>query len=419
MDYRLKTVTGESVRKLYQFFEWEALKYADEQGFTPSHEFTFGNSREWFDVMQNDADRISIFRRKNSKSIEGVKVYTTSTRTTRKAEDTETTETAKTTETTTTTETDTEMKSTTNNELQETLYKLTSLLRTEKPAEVDMDAVEKMIDEKIKNARTIEVRINDVPAFSTEQVLHDKFSDVLFWVSQNQPVYLFGPAGTGKNVLSEQVAQALGLPFYYAGCLQQKYELEGFVNAAGEYQETEFFRAFTQGGVFLFDEIDGTAAEVLIAFNAALANGYYNFPKYGRMIAHENFRVIAAGNTTGHGASDAYNGRFQLDASTLDRFAFIGLAYCKDIELQNAGGDSKLVEFAHVVRMQIAIQGLTYTFSTRAIKRIAMCKAAGIDIKKAISQSLCAGWALEDIKLLQSNVVDDGKNEYIKAFKNI
>lgn len=27
--YKLKTLTGEQVRSIYQFFEWEALKHAD------------------------------------------------------------------------------------------------------------------------------------------------------------------------------------------------------------------------------------------------------------------------------------------------------------------------------------------------------------------------------------------------------
>lgn len=412
-DYRLKTLSGEQVRNIYQFFEWEALKHADANNIPADTDFLFGNSKEKFSVDTNNDEFLKVFRHKNGKLIEAKKVYSDTPATPVKREKPVKTETI-------TTNNNTNMETKNNNsEIEKALQNLTSLIMqtTNQKPEVDMAQIEALIDKKLSEAKTINIKINDVPTFKTEKTLHSKFEDVLFWATQKQPIYLFGPAGTGKNVLSEQVAEALNLPFYYAGCLQQKYELEGFINASGEYQETEFYKAFTDGGVFLFDEIDGTAAEVLIAFNAALANGYYNFPKHGKTKAHENFIVIAAGNTAGRGASDAYNGRFQLDASTLDRFVFIELEYNQDIELVNANQDAELVEFAHALRYQIENQCLTYTFSTRAIKRIAIASAAGMDIKKALKQSLCGGWAVEDIKLLQSSLT--GTNKYIQAFRNI
>ena len=413
-DYRLKTLSGEQVRNIYQFFEWEALKHADANNLPANTDFLFGNSKEKFTVDTNNDEFLKVFRHKNGKLIEAKKVYADAPVNKEKPVKTETTE---------TTNNNTNNMETKNNntEIEKALQNLTNLIMQttqNSQSSIDMAQIEALIDKKLSEAKTINIKINDVPKFKTEKTLHPMFEDVLFWATQKQPIYLFGPAGTGKNVLSEQVAEALNLPFYYAGCLQQKYELEGFINASGEYQETEFYKAFTEGGVFLFDEIDGTAAEVLIAFNEALANGYYNFPKHGKTKAHENFIVIAAGNTAGRGASDAYNGRFQLDASTLDRFGFIELEYNKDIELVNANQDAELVEFAHALRYQIENQCLTYTFSTRAIKRIAIASAAGMDIKKALKQSLCGGWAVEDIKLLQSSLSDEN-NKYTKAFKNI
>lgn len=421
-NYVLKTKSGVAVRKEYQFFEWEAMKLADSSNMSEGTEFSYGNSGELFTVALNNRDYISIYRYKNQKMIEARKVYDN------EAEDADiiaetsnenantlpNNETEKIMNATTTTQPEKA------NQIEDTLKTLTSLILSQQTATVDMKAVEAMIDEKIKKAQTISVKINEVVKFETKNALHDKFEDVLFWAAQRQPVYLFGPAGTGKNVLSEQVAEALHVPFYYAGCLQQKYELEGFINAAGEYQETEFYRAFTQGGVFLFDEIDGTAAEVLIAFNAALANGYYNFPKFGKTKAHENFIVIAAGNTAGRGASDAYNGRFQLDASTLDRFVFIELDYNRGIEKCSANNDEGLVEFAHLMRNIIKQQGLTYTMSTRAIKRMAISVGAGIPIDKALKQSVCGGWDARDVALIrESNEMQKANNKYAKAFRDL
>lgn len=421
-NYVLKTKSGVAVRKEYQFFEWEAMKLADSSNMSEGTEFSYGNSGELFTVALNNRDYISIYRYKNQKMIEARKVYDN------EAEDADIiAETSnENTNTLPNNETEKIMNATTTtqpekaNQIEDTLKTLTSLILSQQTATVDMKAVEAMIDEKIKKAQTISVKINEVVKFETKNALHDKFEDVLFWAAQRQPVYLFGPAGTGKNVLSEQVAESLHVPFYYAGCLQQKYELEGFINAAGEYQETEFYQAFTQGGVFLFDEIDGTAAEVLIAFNAALANGYYNFPKYGKTKAHENFIVIAAGNTAGRGASDAYNGRFQLDASTLDRFVFIELDYNRGIEKCSANNDEELVEFAHLMRNIIKQQGLTYTMSTRAIKRMAISVGAGIPIDKALKQSVCGGWDARDVALIrESNEMQKANNKYAKAFRDL
>lgn len=283
---------------------------------------------------------------------------------------------------------------------------------------VDYQRISEMIDNKIEASKSFTVKVNDAPEVKIEGTPHAKFEETLFWCANRMPVYLYGPAGTGKNVLSQQIAEALNLDFYYAGCLQFKSDLEGFVNAAGEYVETDFYKAFTQGGVFLLDEIDGTAAEVLVAFGAALANRYYNFPKYGRIQAHPDFVVIAAGNTAGRGATEAYNGRYQLDASTLDRFAFVQLDYDVTIELKVAGGDADLVEFAHDLRNAIKNCGLTYTVSTRAIKRISIgMKFDKIDKKNLFNSALCSGWAPEDISMLQPLV--SGNNKYGKIFKSL
>lgn len=283
---------------------------------------------------------------------------------------------------------------------------------------VDYQRISEMIDNKIEASKSFTVKVNDAPEVKIGGTPHAKLEETLFWCANRMPVYLYGPAGTGKNVLSQQIAEALNLNFYYAGCLQFKSDLEGFVNAAGEYVETDFYKAFTQGGVFLLDEIDGTAAEVLVAFGAALANRYYNFPKYGRIQAHPDFVVIAAGNTAGRGATEAYNGRYQLDASTLDRFAFVQLDYDVTIELKVAGGDADLVEFAHDLRNAIKNCGLTYTVSTRAIKRISMgMKFDKIDKKNLFNSALCSGWAPEDISMLKPLV--NANNKYAKIFKTL
>lgn len=270
---------------------------------------------------------------------------------------------------------------------------------------------------EIKDANTCKVQVNDKEPVKLQGVMHEKFERVLKRCARRRPVWLYGPAGTGKNVLAEQVAQALELPFYTAASLQTVFDLIGYTDAAGVYQETNFFRAFTQGGVFLLDEIDATAPEVFVAFNQALANGYYPFPKHGNMKAHPDFIAIAAGNTAGMGASDAYNGRFKIDQSTRDRFTFIELEYDKRIELACANDDNALVDFAHAMRKAIQQQHLTYTCGTRTIKRIAEDMELGVSLVDIMVESVCGGWSVDDIRLIARNI--DCSNKYANALKSI
>ena len=127
---------------------------------------------------------------------------------------------------------------------------------------------------------------------------------VLTLLANGENVYLYGPAGSGKNVMCEQLAKALGVPFYYQNTIMTKFDVTGYKNATGEYEPTEFYKAWTGGGLYMLDEIDNAQAEGLVTLNAALANGYYSFPGVGLIKKHPDFRCIAAGNTNGEGATE-------------------------------------------------------------------------------------------------------------------
>ena len=136
---------------------------------------------------------------------------------------------------------------------------------------------------------------------------HEKLEEVLSFVQMNEPVMLVGSAGTGKNVICSQIAELLDLEFYFSNAITQEYKLTGFIDANGRYHETQFYKAFKNGGLFMLDEIDASIPETLIILNSAIANRYFDFPNE-KVYAHENFRVISAGNTFGKGASYEYVG---------------------------------------------------------------------------------------------------------------
>lgn len=199
-------------------------------------------------------------------------------------------------------------------------------------------------------------------------VLHEKFDEVLAAVSLGIPVYLVGPAGSGKNVLCKQVADALGLKFYFTNAVTQEYKLTGFTDAMGNYQPTQFYKAFTEGGLFMLDEMDASIPEVLTILNAAIANKYFDFPApIGYKEAHPNFRVIAAGNTSGNGADFQYVGRNQLDGASTNRFVYEDVDYSPIIE-DSLALDKSLADFCREFRRAAKTVGVNIIVSYRAIE---------------------------------------------------
>ena len=222
------------------------------------------------------------------------------------------------------------------------------------------------------------------------EVFHSKFDMIKTCVENKIPVYLAGPAGSGKNHTLEQVAKVLGLEFYFTNSVQQEYKLTGFIDAGGNFHETEFYKAFKNGGLFFLDEMDASIPEVLVLLNAAIANGYFEFPN-GKITAHEDFRVVAAGNTVGSGADEAYTGRMVLDQATLDRFAIIDFGYDLKIELALAKGNADLVSFIEDLRKQADEKGVRATFSYRCISMVVKLETAGMNIDEIIKIAVVKG----------------------------
>ena len=200
-----------------------------------------------------------------------------------------------------------------------------------------------------------------------QHVVHPAFDPVAHAVAHDLPVYLYGPAGSGKNVLVEQVALALDLDFHFMGCVTDEYKLAGFVDAGGSYHPTEFYRAFKEGGIFFLDEFDASDPSVAVALNAAIANRYFAFPNEA-VRAHPDFRVIAAGNTLGTGRDAVYTGRMQLDAASLNRFVTIPVGYDAAIDRYCAAGDEQLLAFVEAYRGACKQCGTPSVLSYRNIK---------------------------------------------------
>ena len=251
-------------------------------------------------------------------------------------------------------------------------------------------------------------------------ITHEVFKPVLDMVAMDIPVYLTGKAGTGKNVICKQVAEALGLDFYFTNAVTQEYKLTGFIDANGKYQETQFYKAFTKGGLFFLDEMDASVPETLVILNAAIANKYFDFP-CGKVDAHPKFRVIAAGNTLGTGADINYTGRYSLDRASLDRFAMIKVDYSKAIENAITCNNDQLVTFAEKFRQVCEDAGIECLFSYRTLERISKLETVTKNLSQIIDVSLLKGLDPDSIKIIKSKLYDVGLkgNIYFDALNKL
>lgn len=249
----------------------------------------------------------------------------------------------------------------------------------------------------------------ETPAVPSGKIRHAQFDTIKTCIDQDIPVYLVGEAGTGKNHTLQEIAEEIGLDFYFTNSIQQEYKVTGFIDAGGVYHETEFYKAFTQGGVFFLDEMDASIPEVLVLLNAAIANRYFEFPN-GKVDAHKDFRVVAAGNTVGSGANELYTGRLVLDSATLDRFVVIEFDYDAQVELALAKGNRDLVGFIRSLRSFCQNNGIRGTFSYRMITSVVKLEAAGLPLDKIVKIAVVKGLDADTIRTLK--VTNAGKYFY-------
>lgn len=254
----------------------------------------------------------------------------------------------------------------------------------------------------------------------TEKVLDSNFAKVLKYASNGENVYLYGPAGSGKNVIGEEVAKALGIPFHYQNTILTKFDVSGYKNAKGEYEQTPFYLAWKFGGVYFADELDNSQAEAIIALNAALANGYYTFADTNEKVAkHPNFRCIAAGNTNGQGATEEYCGRYQMDESSRDRFVFVKIDYNTKVE-ESITKHSDILEFVRTLRVASGKLQIKLICGYRGITKLD--KYYNEEAVDCLNDFIYKGIQLDDIRQLYYELTANGlkdSNKYVAATKQI
>lgn len=250
-----------------------------------------------------------------------------------------------------------------------------------------------------------------------EGAVHPAFEEILQDLADFKKIYLYGPAGTGKSYMTRQLAAVLGVPFYMSGKSDLKFDLVGSPDINGKLIETQFYKAFTGGGLWLWDETDRSSSDSGTAINEALANGYCEFPGVGVVRMHPDFYCIGTGNTVGKGRSQKYAGAQVQDEALLSRFlSKIPVEYCPEMDMIVTGGDSDLCTFAADFRAALAAVGSDKDLAIRLLMPMKQ-KAARRGYVRALQTGILAGVEQTQIKMLAARC--QGSTPWHKALQEL
>ena len=263
------------------------------------------------------------------------------------------------------------------------------------------------------------IKLNDTVLCQTKDgFYHERFEQILSQVQLDEPIMLIGPAGSGKNVAVSQVADTLGQHMYYTNNASNEFKLTGFIDAGGHYRDTEFYKAFKNGGIFFLDEIDNSDPSALIVINSAIANGYMAFP-HETIDRHPDFRIVAAANTWGKGADLQYVGRNVLDGATLDRFDNIFFDYDTNLEKALFPND-EVLQFMWSFRNAVYSSKIPHIVSTRGIGKVYKKEINGIPVQYILTSNVIKNLGQDDVNTIIGNMQNvSSSNKYYDGIKRL
>ena len=209
----------------------------------------------------------------------------------------------------------------------------------------------------------------------------------MLYIQHRPALAVVGPAGNGKTTTVEQALRALSIPFLSISCTDRTEVLDlvggTVLTAQGEmWRDGLVTTAFKQGMAVVMDEADTLDPRVMMSLQNALQDGgvdgkarYVNTPD-GRVYPSGKCPIVLCMNTTGAGATRAYNGRNKLDGASLDRLSYIATGYENEASIITSRGHKqetadKIVEWASITRSKIDNAGINVTLSPRTLLRMA------------------------------------------------
>ncbi|MBE5953862.1 MAG: AAA family ATPase [Lachnospiraceae bacterium] len=220
---------------------------------------------------------------------------------------------------------------------------------------------------------------------------HKMFDDVVTVLMEDANPYMIGPSGCGKTFMVKQIASILNLDFIDIGYINEEYDILGFQTATGAYSTPNFYRCYKYGKIAFCDELDNGNSRATVKLNSFLSNGKdasYSFPHGENVKRHQNFRIIAAGNTAGNGADANYNTREKIEESVQQRFTPVYVGYDNYVEEKILGDYKDWYQFCVIFRLatdawgnqnDCAAPGILTTRDTARIRRYLDNKSLDMD----------------------------------------
>lgn len=169
-----------------------------------------------------------------------------------------------------------------------------------------------------------------VPQIDSNYVFSENaYRTVAAWLEHGAdcPLFVSGPAGSGKTSLAMQVAARLSLPvFDFTARLRMDVrELIGrwVMESDGmTFRDGPAVHAWRSGGIFLVNEFSAAPPEAWVSANSLLERLPIFIPETGELVEpHPMTRIIATDNTRGlsNDQDAGYLGRSLQDRSVMDR----------------------------------------------------------------------------------------------------
>ena len=250
-----------------------------------------------------------------------------------------------------------------------------------------------------------------------QSIVNPNAEELIDYLKEGENVFLWGPAGAGKNVLGEQLAEMLCVAFYYMNTVYTKYDITGFTDAQGNYIPTAVINWLKDpnGGLMFFDEMCTNSPEANTAINALLANKYIVLQNGETLRMSPRHYVVAADNTNGLGATEEYNGRYKMDESTRDRFAFFFIDYDAAVEESIVGDKKDILDFVRELRKVTKECNISLVLGYRCINRLV--KFYTRDAARTIEHNILKGMEQDTINEIAARL--EGQTKLHRAFKSL
>ncbi len=260
----------------------------------------------------------------------------------------------------------------------------------------------------------------DAPAPDLTYVWPEGTRYALTKVKRGQPVFLFGPAGTGKTSWAREVAARTGRPFVRISFHQ---DTSGAAIVGGRipdgtgafpWTDAVLLRAIRRPGTIVcLDEISAARPDAVMILQAVLEpNGGLTVDETG-----EHVRVapgvvfVMCDNTNGRGdTTGQYEGTRRMNAATLDRptatlkVDYLTPALEMDLLIRRTGIKAedarRLVDFASLTRQEAGNGTITHGLGLRRLLAMAEGIADGASYRTALRYSVLEGAPHDDLARL-------------------